>query len=91
MVAKSRRLPRVACVYLAIMVISWAANWPLMKLALKEAPPLFFVMLRLSGSLALIAPALAATRQRLLPVRGERLGLLLVGELQVAGFLIFSI
>jgi drug/metabolite transporter (DMT)-like permease len=90
-IAEFGRLPRVAFVYLAIMVISWAGNWPLMKLALGQAPPLVFVLLRLGGSLALIAPVLAARRQPPLPVRGERLGLLWVGELQVAGFLIFSI
>lgn len=73
------------------MVLTWAANWPLMKLALSQVPPFLFVLLRLAGSLALIAPALAAQREPLLPVRGERLGLLWVGELQVAGFLICSI
>ena len=54
-------------------------------------PPLVFVLLRLIGSLALIAPALAATGQPLLPVRGERLSLFWVGQLQVAGFLICGI
>jgi drug/metabolite transporter (DMT)-like permease len=73
------------------MIISWAGNWPLMKLALGEAPPLVFVLLRLGGSLALIAPALVAMRQPLLPVRGERSTLFWVGQLQVAGFLICSI
>jgi drug/metabolite transporter (DMT)-like permease len=73
------------------MVVTWAGNWPLMKLALGQMPPLIFALLRLIGSLALIAPALVATRQPLLPVRGERLGLFWVGELQVAGFLICSL
>ena len=62
-----------------------------MKLALGQVPPLVFVLFRLIGSLALIAPALVATRQPLLPVRGERMSLFWVGELQVAGFLICSI
>jgi drug/metabolite transporter (DMT)-like permease len=84
-------LPPVVFFYLAVMVASWAGNWPLMKLALGQMPPLLFVLLRLTGSLALIAPVLAATRQPLLPVRGERLGLFWVGQLQVAGFLICSI
>jgi drug/metabolite transporter (DMT)-like permease len=48
-------------------------------------------LLRLIGSLILIAPALLATRQPVLPARGERLTLFLVGQLQVAGFLICSI
>jgi drug/metabolite transporter (DMT)-like permease len=84
-------LPPVLFFYLAVMVTTWAGNWPLMKLALGQVPPLVFVLLRLIGSLALIAPILAATRQPLLPVRGERLGLFWVGQLQVAGFLICSI
>jgi drug/metabolite transporter (DMT)-like permease len=62
-----------------------------MKLALGQVPPLVFVLLRLIGSLAVIVPILLAARQPLLPVRGERLGLFWVGQLQVAGFLIFSI
>jgi drug/metabolite transporter (DMT)-like permease len=78
-------------VYLGVIIITWAGNWPLMKLALGQVPPLVFVLLRLIGSLALIAPALLLTRQSLLPPRGERLGLFWVGQLQVAGFLICSI
>ncbi len=78
-------------VYLGVMVLTWAGNWPLMKLALGEVPPLVFVLFRLIGSLILIAPVLLATRQPLLPARGERLTLFWVGQLQVAGFLICSI
>jgi len=84
-------VPPVAFVYLAIIVMTWAGNWPLMKLALGEVPPLVFVLLRLVGSIALIVPPLLAARQPLLPRRGERLGLFWVGQLQVAGFLICSI
>lgn len=84
-------VPPVVFVYLGVIVITWAVNWPLMKLALSQVPPLVFVLFRLIGSLALIAPVLVATRQPLLPVRGERLSLFLVGELQIAGFLICSI
>jgi len=83
--------PRIVYLYLAIIVVSWAGNWPLMKLALDDAPPLVFVLLRLVGTLALMAPALLALRAPLLPVAGERLGLFLVGQLQIAGFLVCSI
>jgi len=86
-----RHIPLVAFVYLAIIVLTWAGNWPLMKLALGDAPPLKFVLLRLVGSLVLIAPTLIVARQSLLPHRGERLVLFWVGTLQVAGFLICSI
>jgi drug/metabolite transporter (DMT)-like permease len=84
-------VPSVAFVYLAVMITTWAANWPLMKLAVADVPPLVFVLLRLIGSLVLMAPALVATRQPLLPLPGERLRLFWVGELQIAGFLVCSI
>lgn len=83
--------PRVVYLYLAIVVASWAGNWPIMKLALDDAPGPVFVLLRLVGTLALMAPMLIATRAPLLPHRGERFGQFVVGQLQVAGFMIFSI
>ncbi|HEV8030590.1 MAG TPA: DMT family transporter [Stellaceae bacterium] len=82
---------RAVYFYLAIIVVTWAGNWPLMKLALADAPPLLFVLLRMTGTLALLTPALLAMRQPLVPLRGERSGLFLVGLFQVAGFLICSI
>jgi len=82
---------RAVYLFLAIIVLTWAANWPLMKLALSDAPPLVFVLVRLLGTVALLAPTLAAMRVPLLPIPGERLGLFWVGELQVAGFLLFAI
>jgi drug/metabolite transporter (DMT)-like permease len=83
--------PPIVCLYLAITVVSWAGNWPLMKLALADAPPFMFVLLRLGGTLALMAPIMLAMREPLLPLAGERLGLFVVGQLQVAGFLVFGI
>jgi drug/metabolite transporter (DMT)-like permease len=83
--------PRVVYLYLAIVVVTWAGNWPLMKLALTDAPPLVFVLLRLAGTVALMVPMLLVLRAPLMPVAGERLGLFLVGQLQVAGFFIFCI
>ena len=88
---QTKKVPPVAVFYLGAIILTWAGNWPLMKLALADVPPFVFVLLRLAGSLVLIAPVLAATRQRLAPVRGERLGLFWVGLLQVAGFLVCSI
>jgi drug/metabolite transporter (DMT)-like permease len=78
-------------VYLAIIVVSWAFNWPLMKLALGRVAPLDFALLRMAGSLGLLTPWLLATRQKLVPVAGERWPLFWVGEAQVGGFILFSI
>jgi drug/metabolite transporter (DMT)-like permease len=85
------RPPPIVYLYLAIIVVTWAGNWPLMKLALDDAPPLVFVLLRLVGTVLLMAPALHAMRVPLLPIPGERLGLFWVGQFQVTGFLLFAI
>jgi drug/metabolite transporter (DMT)-like permease len=83
--------PRIVYLYLAIIVASWAANWPLMKLALADAPPLTFVLLRLAGTVAVMAPVLFALRVPLLPAPDERQGQLVVGLLQIGGFFVFGI
>ena len=83
--------PAIVYLYLAVTVVSWAGNWPLMKLALADAPPFMFVLLRLIGTLALMAPAFLLMREPLLPMPGERFGQFVVGQLQVAGFLVFGI
>ena len=83
--------PRAVYFYLAVVVVSWAANWPLMKLALADAPPLVFASLRVAGTLALLLPALLVARAPLLPLRGERAGLFWVGQFQVALWVICGI
>jgi len=83
--------PRIVYLYLAIVVISWAGNWPMMKLALRDAPPFDFVLIRMVGTLALMGPAMAVCRAPLLPSRGERTGLCIVGLFNVAGFLLCGI
>jgi drug/metabolite transporter (DMT)-like permease len=83
--------PRIVYLFLAIVVISWAGNWPLMKLALSDAPPLSFVLVRMLGTLALMTPALSAMQVPLVPARGERTAMFVVGLFNVAGFLLCSI
>src|SRR5216683_6117130 len=48
-------------------------------------------LLRMAGSIAILAPILAVSSCPLLPVPRERLVLFWVGQLQVTGFLVFSI
>ena len=73
------------------MVATWASNWPLMRLALAHAEPVVVASMRMVGSVAVLAPVLAALRRPLLPVATERLSLFWVGLFQVTGFLVFSI
>lgn len=87
----SARRPPVVYLYLAIVVLAWAANWPLMKLALADAPPFAFVLYRMLGTMLLLGPTLAAGRIRLVPEAGERTGMFVVGLFNVAGFLICGI
>ena len=83
--------PRLAYVYLGVMVATWAANWPLMRLALAHAEPIVFASLRMAGSVAILAPLLVVLRRPLLPVARERLALFWIGLFQVTGFIVFSI
>jgi drug/metabolite transporter (DMT)-like permease len=83
--------PRLAYVYLGVMVASWAANWPLMRLALAHTRPMVFVSLRMAGSIAILAPVLAVLRRPLVPVPKERLAFFWIGLFQVTGFVVFSI
>jgi len=73
------------------MVATWAANWPLMRLALAHTEPMVFASLRMAGSIVILAPVLAVLRRPLLPVPKERRALFWVGLFQVTGFIVFSI
>ena len=63
--------PRQAYGYLAVIIATWAGNWPMMRLALAHTEPMVFVSLRMAGSIAILAPILAALSCPLLPVRRE--------------------
>jgi drug/metabolite transporter (DMT)-like permease len=83
--------PPFAYFYLGVMVATWAANWPLMRLALAHTEPMVFASLRMVGSIAILAPILAVLRRPMLPIPTERLALFWIGLFQVTGFLVFSI
>lgn len=74
--------------YLIIVIVSWGTNYPLMKLALRDIPPLTFSAIRLFGGAAFIAILLWATgASRLLPPAGERMGLAGISILQYVSVL----
>jgi drug/metabolite transporter (DMT)-like permease len=85
------RPARIVWLYLAVIVTTWACNWPLMKLALGQIAPLDFALWRMTGGVGLLTAYLLATRQPLLPVAGERWSLFWIGQAQVSGFILFSI
>lgn len=51
------QLTRKDFVLLALLILSWGLNWPVMKMSVREFPPLTFRMLSMIGGLAVIAIA----------------------------------
>lgn len=75
---------------LAAVVLMWGGNWPLMKMALADIGPLAFCALRLVGTVVSVAVLSPILRFPLLPNRGERGRLAVIGLLQVAGMMALS-
>jgi len=73
--------------YLGLTILLWGSNWPMLKLAVADAPPIAFTAARLLGSAAIIAILLLAWRRPLLPERGERAMLAWSGFLQIGALL----
>lgn len=74
------------------MIFAWGSNYPLMKLAIADMPPLAFTAVRLVGAAGvLIAILLVSRRRSLLPAPGERVPLAVVGLFQIAAMLGFTI
>ncbi len=69
------------------VVLFWGANWLVMKLALDDIGPLAFSAMRLVGAALIVAALVPLLRFPLLPPKGERLPLALIGTLQIAGMM----
>ncbi len=75
---------------LAAVVLFWSTNWPLMKAVLPHIGPFTFNALRISGSALLLLALMPMVSAPLLPKRGERVMLGLIGLLQIGGMLALS-
>jgi drug/metabolite transporter (DMT)-like permease len=71
-------------------VLIWAANWAMTKSVLHDISPVSFVAYRFLTAAPFMAALTILIRQALLPVRGERLPLALIGIVQIAGSQCFS-
>jgi len=69
---------------LGAIVLLWGVNYPFVKLALDDVGPIAFTAIRFCGAAILIGALLVLTGRRLLPCRGERGLLALIGLTQVA-------
>lgn len=78
----------MALVLLALVILLWGVNWPVMKQVVGHMPPLTFVASRLVlGAFSLIAFT-AATRQLRVPARADLPVILSVGVLQMTLFML---
>jgi drug/metabolite transporter (DMT)-like permease len=78
----------LALILLALVILLWGVNWPVMKQLVGQMPPLTFVASRLVlGTLSLVLFT-AATRQLRLPRRGDLPVILSVGLLQMTLFML---
>jgi drug/metabolite transporter (DMT)-like permease len=68
------------------VLCAWGVSWPVMKLALHEAPPLWLVALRLGIGCIVLFIALGISGREFLPSRQSLPLLLSVGLAQMGGF-----
>jgi len=84
------RVPRSTYVGLAGSVLIWAANWAMTKSVLHDISTVSFVAYRFLCAAPFMALLTLPMGQSLLPRRGERLPLALIGIVQIAGSQFFS-
>jgi drug/metabolite transporter (DMT)-like permease len=81
-----------SAIWLQLIAITfiWSANWIVSKAAYAYASAFSFLALRFAGALLAMVAISLVLRLPLLPLAGERLGLGLIGLLQVGGMVGFS-
>lgn len=72
---------------LALVIVLWGANWPMMKVGLDHIPPLWFAAARVLLGCATLFAVLAAAGRIRLPARADAPVVASIGLLQVAAFL----
>jgi drug/metabolite transporter (DMT)-like permease len=87
---REQRIPLSTYVGLGGAVLIWAANWAMTKRVLPDISTLSFVAYRFLTAAPFMLLLTLLMRQSLLPRRGERLPLALIGIVQIAGSQFFS-
>jgi drug/metabolite transporter (DMT)-like permease len=78
------RLPYIGL--LALLVLTWAVSWPLIKIGVSVVPPIWFGVSRYTIATALVFTVLACTRGCTLPPRSDWPLILVSGALQMAAY-----
>lgn len=84
------RVPLSVYAGLGGAVLIWGATWAMTKSVLHDISPLSFVAYRFLTAAPFMAALTIPMRQSLLPLRGERLPLALIGIVQIAASQFFS-
>jgi len=85
-----KQIPRAALVLLVILALFWGCNWPILKVAVREAPVFWFrTVCAWGGALGLFGIALASGLSLKVP-RADWPRLSVVGLLSIAGWNAFS-
>lgn len=79
-------LPRRALVLLAFLAVFWGTNWPLLKIAVREAPVFWFRAVSVWGSAIGLFAVAWVGGHRLHVARGERVRLVIVALLSITGW-----
>lgn len=77
-----------AVILLGLVVLLWGGNWPVMKTALRDMPPVSFAASRMILGMVTMFIVAAAAGQLRLPSRHDRPIVIWVGLLQMATFLL---
>lgn len=85
-----KQIPRAALLLLLILALFWGGNWPILKIAVREAPVFWFrTVCAWGGAIGLFAVALASGTSLAVP-RRDWGRLAVVGLLSIAGWNAFS-
>lgn len=79
--------PATATALLALVVLLWGSNWPVMKAGLAYIPPLHFALARMALGFATLVPVAALAGQLRWPARQDWPVVVSVGVLQMALFM----
>ncbi len=74
---------RAAYLVMALLVLFWGVNWPVMKVAVQLMPPLWFAFMRLSLAALLLFPILMASGRFAIPNRRDLAVIVSVGVFQM--------
>lgn len=82
----ARPAPLATFALFAFVVLAWGLNWVMMKIVVQEVTPLWAVAMRTILAAAVLAPALYASGQLIVPARGDYPIILVIALFHMVAF-----